>query len=189
VHKENVYQYEPNGLGSCGESSGCVSLLSSGTSTRESAFIDATPSGGDVFFVTSQQLLSQDRDQSFDLYDARVCTDSSPCLPPESPPAPPCTNEASCRPAGTSAPTFGKPGTTTSSASGNTAQSEIRGELTSKPKKPTRKQLLAKALKKCRAKYKGKSRKAKNRRGACEKQARRKYGPKHTAKHSSRRKR
>jgi hypothetical protein len=185
VHKENVYQYEPNGLGSCTKSGGCVSLVSSGTSSRESAFIDTSPSGDDVFFVTSQQLLPQDRDQSFDLYDARVCTDASPCLPPESPPPPPCGDEASCRPPGTPPPAFGSAGTTTTGASGNTAQSETRGEIKVKKKKPTRKQLLAKALKKCHTKYKGKSHKAKKRRAACERQARRKYGTRHATKHHS----
>jgi hypothetical protein len=184
VHKENVYQYEPAGVGGCGRSAGCVSLLSSGTSSQESAFVDASPSGNDVFFVTSQQLLFQDRDHSFDLYDARVCTDASPCLPPESPPPPPCGDEASCRPSGTPPPTFGTPGTTTTGASTNTAQSETRGEINNKPKKPTRKQLLAKALKKCRTKYKGHTAKAKKRRAACEKQAQRKYGSKRSVKHS-----
>jgi hypothetical protein len=189
VHKENVYQYEPTGLGGCAKSAGCVSLVSSGTSSQESAFIDASPTGDDVFFVTSQQLLPQDRDQSFDLYDARVCTASSPCIPPPPPPPPPCGDEASCRPPGSSPPAFGPPGTTTPSASGNTAQSETRGEVKVKKKKPTRKQLLAKALKKCHTKYKGKSKTAKKRRAACEKQARSKYGTKHATKHSKKGKR
>src|SRR5262249_49805732 len=51
--KEDVYQYEPSGVGSCQSSSGgCVSLLSGAGSDHESAFIEATPSGSDVFFVT-----------------------------------------------------------------------------------------------------------------------------------------
>jgi hypothetical protein len=184
VHKENVYEYEPASVGGCERSAGCVSLLSSGTSSQESAFIDASPSGNDVFFVTSQQLLPQDRDHSFDLYDARVCTDASPCLPPEPPPPPPCGDEASCRPPGTAPPSFGTPGTTTIGASTNTAQSETRGEINNKPKKPTRKQLLAKALRKCRMKYRGHTAKAKKRRAACEKQAQRKYGSKRSVKRS-----
>ena len=48
--------------------------------------------------------------------------------------------------------------------------------LHSKTVKPTRAQLLAKALKHCRSTYKKKSQKSK--RLACEKQARKKYGPK-----------
>ena len=50
------------------------------------------------------------------------------------------------------------------------------GHLGEKAKKLTRAQLLAKALKTCRTKYKAKSKKAK--RLSCEKQARKKYGPK-----------
>ena len=47
------------------------SLLSVGTSDRESAFIEATPDGSDVFFVTESKLLPQDTDTAFDIYDAR----------------------------------------------------------------------------------------------------------------------
>ena len=74
-HKEDVYEYEPNGAGSCQSATGgCVSLISSGSSSRESAFVEATPSGSDVFFLTAAQLLPQDTDTAFDIYDARVCT-------------------------------------------------------------------------------------------------------------------
>ncbi len=52
--------------------------------------------------------------------------------------------------------------------------------------KETSAQLLAKALKTCRTKYKGNSKKAK--RVSCEKQARKKYGPKKKAKKSSKKK-
>ena len=51
----------------------------------------------------------------------------------------------------------------------------VKGSTT---KKLTRAQLLAKALKACRTKYK----KKKSKRVACEKQARKKYGPKHKKK-------
>ncbi len=76
----DVYQYEPPSVGSCTTSSptygeaaaGCVSLLSSGTSKEPSAFIDASQSGSDVFFLTSAQLTSTDLDTSLDLYDARA---------------------------------------------------------------------------------------------------------------------
>ncbi len=60
---ENVYEYEPAGIGSCTGVSGtfdagvggCVSLISSGTSSEESAFFDASVSGDDVFFLTTSQ--------------------------------------------------------------------------------------------------------------------------------------
>jgi hypothetical protein len=55
-----------------------------------------------------------------------------------------------------------------------------KGVAANKVKKLTRAQKLAKALKQCRTKYKAKSKKSK--RLACEKQARKKYGPIHKAK-------
>lgn len=84
---QDIYQYEPPSGGgeepagdACTASSptygpasqGCVSLVSSGTSTEESAFLDASESGKDVFFLTAGQLSRRDADTSFDVYDARV---------------------------------------------------------------------------------------------------------------------
>jgi hypothetical protein len=47
-------------------------LLSSGTSTSNSYFLEASANGDDAFFVTREQLVGWDRDQVYDLYDARV---------------------------------------------------------------------------------------------------------------------
>ena len=49
-----------------------VQLLSSGRAGAPSYFAEATPSGGDVFFVTEQRLLGLDADSQADLYDARI---------------------------------------------------------------------------------------------------------------------
>jgi len=49
-----------------------VHLLSSGTSTGDSWFMDASSTGDDAFFVTREQLVGWDTDQAWDLYDARV---------------------------------------------------------------------------------------------------------------------
>ena len=76
----DVYEYEPRGVGSCTTSSatfgsasgGCVSLISSGTSPEESAFMDASEDGDDVFFLTASKLAPTDVDNALDLYDARV---------------------------------------------------------------------------------------------------------------------
>jgi len=80
--KWDVYQYEPAGVGSCTESTstaavskageGCVGLLSSGTSDGNSGFLDSTPSGNDVFFLTQGRLAVFDQDEQYDVYDARV---------------------------------------------------------------------------------------------------------------------
>ena len=50
VGVENVYQYEPKGVGGCVKE-GCVGLISSGTSAHESAFLDASETGDEAFFI------------------------------------------------------------------------------------------------------------------------------------------
>jgi hypothetical protein len=78
----DVYQFEPLGIGSCTESpassavarsgGGCVGLISSGTAEGESAFMDASASGDDVFFMTRGRLSVLDVDDAVDVYAARV---------------------------------------------------------------------------------------------------------------------
>ncbi|HTZ64260.1 MAG TPA: hypothetical protein VMB51_09155 [Solirubrobacteraceae bacterium] len=174
VGVENVYEYEPESVGSCRSSGGCVGLLSSGTSTQESAFLDASESGEDAFFLTSAQLLPQDQDHAFDIYDARVCTAASPCLSPPEPPAPPCDSTGSCHgPAPGSAAQAPLPPSQTYAGPGNVVQEGVSAsKLRGKPKPPTRAQQLARALKTCR-KMKGR-----RRRRACEAKARKRFGPK-----------
>jgi hypothetical protein len=50
---------------------GDLSLISTGTSNDDSAFVNASDDGRDVFFVTGQQLVGQDTDNVRDIYDAR----------------------------------------------------------------------------------------------------------------------
>ncbi len=66
------------------EGAGCVGLISSGESGQESAFLDASESGGDVFFMTTAKLAPQDFEHSYNVYE---CTTESPCIP--NPPASP----------------------------------------------------------------------------------------------------
>jgi hypothetical protein len=171
----DVYQYEPQGVGSCATAGGCVSMLSSGTSDRESAFLDASASGNDVFFLTSQSLVPTDVDSVFDAYDARVCTEASPCITPPPPPAAPCSSEATCRTGGASTPSFG--GASSESLGPVSIAPQVQA-LPSKtavaPKRLTRAQKLSKALKRCKKKYKH----AKRKRAKCEKSARHKYAAK-----------
>ncbi len=68
----DVYEYEPGGVGSCQQAQGCISLISTGASPDPSFFRDASATGEDVFFTTSDSLVAQDGDRSFDMYDARV---------------------------------------------------------------------------------------------------------------------
>jgi hypothetical protein len=89
---------------------GSLNLISTGTSAQESNFADATPNGTNVFLRTSQQLVSQDTDQSVDLYDARVDGGIAAQNPPPSPAA--CNGE-SCRGGLTQPPAEGQYGTAT----------------------------------------------------------------------------
>ncbi len=70
---QDVYEWEPNGVGLCRESGGCLALISSGHYPKDSHFVNASATGDDVFFTTREALVPQDKDGDFmDLYDARV---------------------------------------------------------------------------------------------------------------------
>jgi DNA-binding beta-propeller fold protein YncE len=173
--KESVYEFERNGSGTCTSGAGCLVLLSSGSSAQESSFLDASESGDAAFLLTTSALTPRDTDESFDIYDARVCTAESPCLDQSSVPPPvPCESLETCRPVPPSSVTVGEPSTTRTGVSGNVTTVISPPSTAPKPKpKPqlTRKQKLAKALTACR---KG----PKKKRNKCEKQARSKYGAK-----------
>jgi hypothetical protein len=166
---EDVYQYEPAGVGSCAVAGGCVSLMSSGHSGSESAFMDASENGDDVFFLSSDHLTTADTDTGYDVWDAHVCSASSPCLaPPVSPP--PCSSGDTCKPAPAPQPElFGPAPSATFSGAGNVTPAP---PLTHKAKPLTRLQKLSKALASCRKRYKH----SKKRRGACERTARKHHG-------------
>ncbi len=92
---EDVYQFEPNGVGTCVSEGGCVSLISAGREAGDSNFIAMDPSGNNVFFTTRDRLVPTDKDELIDLYDARVGGGiaSEAVSPPR-----PCLGEA-CQPA------------------------------------------------------------------------------------------
>ena len=172
VGVENVYEYEPSDTGSCQQDSGCVALISSGTSERESAFLDASEAGGDAFFLTAAKLVAQDTEPGYEIYAAAECgTSESPaCLPEKPPPGEECRGEGCRGPAGPQ-PGVQAPPTYTSSFPGNQASSG-RPPTPGSPKPPklTRAQKLFQALKTCH------KLKRKRQRQACEREARKAYG-------------
>ena len=95
--KEDVYEWEATGTGGCttenssyvAGSEGCLSLITSGRSPDDSEFLDASSTGSDAFFTTTEGLVPQDSGL-VDVYDARI----EGGFPP--PPAPPagCEGEA-----------------------------------------------------------------------------------------------
>jgi WD40-like Beta Propeller Repeat len=126
--KEDVYEYEPSGVGGCTtadeafseRSGGCVALISSGTSNAESAFLDASQTGADVFFLTRASLTPEDTDGQFDIYDAHECTSASPCVSrPVRTSSAACTTGETCRPASFSQPSPEIPGSARLAGEGN----------------------------------------------------------------------
>jgi hypothetical protein len=81
--KVDVYEFE----------NGELSLLSGGSGTEDSYFMDASASGNDVFFDTRDRLVGWDEDSKYDAYDARVGGGL-----PEPPPLPPPCEGDSCQP-------------------------------------------------------------------------------------------
>jgi 6-bladed beta-propeller len=186
--KEDVYEYEPVGVGGCqppgyGQSAtdvfveaagGCVALISAGTSSEESAFMDASESGGDVFFLTHSRLSLQDYDTAFDIYDAHECSAGAPCAPPGAVPPPPCTTGDSCKAAPSPQPAiYGSPSSETFTGAGNvapsaTSSSAVRGRPLSRGQK------LARALQAC-------ARQSRRKRTACRLKARERFGARSSA--------
>ncbi|HEV7769995.1 MAG TPA: hypothetical protein VGO66_04955 [Solirubrobacterales bacterium] len=66
----DVYEWEAQGSGSCQRPGGCLALISNGRSLTGAFFLDASPSGDDVFFLTADSLVGADSGFA-DVYDAR----------------------------------------------------------------------------------------------------------------------
>jgi hypothetical protein len=95
----DVYEWEADGEGSCASTTqdgGCLFLISGGApGVGPSWFGDADKEGKNVFFLTAQSLVGQDRDELVDVYDARV--EGGLASQNQPPPPPPCEGEAGCR--------------------------------------------------------------------------------------------
>jgi hypothetical protein len=150
----DVYEWE----------NGTVYLISSGTSSNYSLFLDNSESGGDVFFATTDELVEGDNDQGFDVYDARVPR------PGDDPPpaAVPCEGDV-CQGPPSVAELLGAPPSATFSGAGNIVPAPPVPAVKSTPKPLSQAQKLTSALRTCR------KRKSKHARSVCEKQARRRY--------------
>jgi hypothetical protein len=127
--KQDVYEWEQDGRGSCQAAGGCTSLISSGTSDTESAFADADPGGKNVFFLTSQQLVPGDTDHLFDLYDAR----EGGGFP--TPPTPPACTGTGCQGVPPAAPIFATPSSATFAGVGNFSAQVAKPTTKKKPTK------------------------------------------------------
>ncbi len=162
--KQNVYEWEHEGSGTCTTASavngGCVYLLSGGSSVSASWLVGASESGNDVFLVTRAQLVPEDQNEAFDLYDVRV-DGAKPVSPPQ------CTGTG-CQGVPAPPPTFATPSSVTFEGVGNFTAPTIT-VVKAKAKSLSRAQKLTGALKECR-------KKPKRKRAICEAQARKHYG-------------
>ena len=89
--QQDVYEWRAPGFAGCAKPNGCIDLISSGKGPEASTFVDASADGTDVFFLTSDSLVSSDPG-SRDLYDARIGGGF-----PDPPSAIPCFGDA-CQP-------------------------------------------------------------------------------------------
>jgi hypothetical protein len=180
---ENVYEWEAPGTEvdgklACGAPSGCVYLISDGHDTTEGGGVKGLPtgssveligsdgSGENVFFTTADRLVGQDRDTESDYYDARV-NGGFPAPPVE----PSCQAGEGCpRSPGPPPEMFDPMGSATFPGESGLTPEAPKSKPVVKPP-PTRAEKLAKALKACRHD------RARKKRLACERQARKRYGP------------
>ncbi len=106
----NVYEWDE----------GSVSLISTGTSEENDDEATISPSGEDIFFLTSQGLVSGDTDGLPDIYDAHKCTVRAPCFSPAPAEREPCEGDGCQGPLTNPAPLL-VPGSVSQEAGGNFA--------------------------------------------------------------------
>ncbi len=160
-HQKDVYEWERSGSGTCEEVAGCITLVSTGTGSEPTTFVDASENGSDVFMTTRQELTPGDTDQQVDLYDARENGGYVIANPPA------CTGTG-CQGVPSAPPIFATPPTLTFEGTGNLAPPKV----VVKHKALTRAQRLSRALRACHAK-------PRKQRSACQRRARSRYGPVH----------
>jgi hypothetical protein len=137
--------FEVGGVGGV-EGAGCVGLVSSGGSGEESALLDASGSGGDVFFISTAKLSPLDSEGGLTVYDAHECTSASPCISVPGAGVGACGTEASCKAAPSVQPSiFGPSGSATFKGPGNPAPPAVKHKSAAQ----VRAERLARALKAC----------------------------------------
>jgi hypothetical protein len=158
----DVYEWEKEGTGSCergdGVNDGCVSLVSGGASPYESWLLSLDANGNNVFIATRAQLTSQDLNEAYDVYDARI-GGVRPPVPIE------CEGTA-CQGSPAFAPVFAVAPSVTFEGIGN-FPSPQEGRVSGKRR--TRAQGLKGSLRKCH------HRQSRQRRRICERAAKARY--------------
>lgn len=136
VAVEQVYEWEREGEDTCTNGSastvtgGCTYLLSGAGGPRPSVFVDASATGGDVFFISSARLTPDDRGELQELYDAHECSTASPCFQVSSTA---CTG-TDCQGVPPASPIFATPASVTAEGPGNPSMPAAVPATKSKPK-------------------------------------------------------
>ena len=111
--KDDVYEWESDGTGSCHLNAGCIYLLSDGSSSAPSFLLDGSADGSNVFIVTSAQLVPRDENEIYDVYDVRIGVEAPPTSPQ-------CTGSG-CQGVPGAPPIFATPSSVTFNGVGNFA--------------------------------------------------------------------
>jgi DNA-binding beta-propeller fold protein YncE len=145
VYAENVYEWHAGHvyLISDGRDTSAAPILGAhGASFSSVELLGSDATGANVFFSTADRLVAQDTDTQSDLYDARVCTASEPCIAPAPPAHAACQGEG-CRGVPGAPPVFGAPGSAVFSGAGNfsplQAAPGVKAKRKAKAKKPGKK--------------------------------------------------
>lgn len=163
--KIDVYQWERAGTGGCAAAKasyspaaeGCIDLISSGQSPRDSELLDSSEAGDDVFFTTLASLVSADYGL-VDVYDARV--GGGFVSPPA--PAPECEGEACQHPL--PAPAYETPSSSSYEGPGNVREGQSGPKKCAKGKHKVKQGGKVKCVKNKKKSHKAKARTGKARR-------------------------
>jgi hypothetical protein len=143
--KVDVYEWERDGTGSCTEDTGCIYLLSSGSSESGSWLAGESSSGNDVFIITRSQLTPQDPNSAYNLFDVRV-GGVQPVTPPQ------CQGTG-CQGLPSAPPIFATPPSQTFNGVGNFLPT---GKASIQPVKPKKKAKMKREKTRGRRKHRGK---------------------------------
>ena len=168
--EQDVYEWERDGAGSCGQAGGCIYLLSGGDNAQNSWLLGSDASGDNVFIVSRTHLLEEGQGDEYALYDARVDG-----VLPVQPPA--CTGTG-CQGVPEPPPVFATPPSVTYAGIGNFPPPTVAPVVKARKRTLTRAQKLAQALAACK-------KKTKSRRSRCDTRAKRRYGVRSRVKSST----
>lgn len=154
--QEDVYEWVLPGADGCTESAGCINLLSGGTSTDNSFFLDSSENGEDVFIASRAKFVGGDEDGLYDVYDVRL---NAPL-----PPAAPVCSGTGCQGVPNATPIFATPSSVTFEGVGNFGALAKQATVKPKPKPKKKKKTKHKKKHKGKSKSKKSARKAGGRR-------------------------